>query len=268
MALALISQRNSRRRFVALFGMAGLRGLLDVACAELKARPAATTRREPQAALVPQVPVQAQRDRSFAQLRKQLQAFDAVLDTPSHAPGPIRAATTFDSQQAQPAAGAGVVLLWPLLPKLFGKLGLAERGKFIDEQARSAAAGYISQIIWPDDVTKVREMIPILLAGLAIGSIEPVQRCVLTNPVEALLDDTIGSLARMVPGLFRLGPADLRLMFLGRRGTVSHDGEGFIVDVEADATDVLLRQLPWPLSPIALPWLAAPLAVRWVGHDA
>lgn len=39
--------------------------------------------------------------------------------------------------------------------------------------------------------------------------------------------------------------------------------ESRTLTIETEASDVLLRYLPWPLTQVVLPWLPSPIQVDW-----
>ncbi|HEX7135429.1 MAG TPA: contractile injection system tape measure protein, partial [Iamia sp.] len=59
-------------------------------------------------------------------------------------------------------------------------------------------------------------------------------------------------------------PDALRAEFLRRPGTLTVDDDGdWLLRVEGRGVDVLLDQLPWGTSVVALPWMSRLLRVEW-----
>ncbi|WP_127913646.1 contractile injection system tape measure protein [Serratia odorifera] len=161
----------------------------------------------------------------------------------------------------RPLTNAGLVLLWPLLPRLFSTFGWLEEGLFIDEQARGHAIGCLDWLAWGDpDLAQWRTPCTALLCGLDLDT--PHEACLPSLSRQADLDAWLGGALATVPLLARCGASDLRTFFLQRTGTFDNASRRLVI--EPEAPDVLLHQLPWPLTPVVLPWLPAPLCVDWI----
>ncbi|MDT0228794.1 contractile injection system tape measure protein [Serratia marcescens] len=158
-------------------------------------------------------------------------------------------------------AGAGLVLLWPLLPRLFSESGWLEEGQFIDEQARSQAAGCLDWLAWGDaDSADWRLPCVRVLCGIA-PDVES-EICSPSRAQQAALAVWLGQAFAAIPLLDRCSVNDIRTFFLQREGELSL-GDRVTLAPVAEAPDVLLRNLPWPLVQIMLPWLPAPISVEW-----
>lgn len=155
---------------------------------------------------------------------------------------------------------AGLVLLWPLLPRLFSTLGWLDEGCFVDEQARWQAVGCLDWLTWGDaEPADWRSPCTRLLCDVAW------ETPFVAFPPSALhqteLDQWLGQALAAVPILARCTPADVRIFFLQRMGTFNEESR--TLTIETEASDVLLRYLPWPLTQVVLPWLPSPIQVDW-----
>ncbi|MGP3284209.1 contractile injection system tape measure protein [Serratia bockelmannii] len=155
---------------------------------------------------------------------------------------------------------AGLVLLWPLLPRLFSTLGWLDEGCFVDEQARWQAVGCLDWLAWGDaESADWRSPCTRLLCDAAW------ETPFVAFPPSALhqteLDQWLGQALAAVPILARCTPADVRIFFLQRMGTFNEESR--TLTIETEASDVLLRYLPWPLTQVVLPWLPSPIQVDW-----
>ncbi|MEO0974455.1 MAG: contractile injection system tape measure protein, partial [Pseudomonadota bacterium] len=55
----------------------------------------------------------------------------------------------------------------------------------------------------------------------------------------------------------------LREAFLQREGALRHHDEGWQLQVDQRAYDMLLDRLPWSFTPLRLPWMDEVLQVQW-----
>lgn len=158
-------------------------------------------------------------------------------------------------------AGAGLALLWPLLPQLFSNAGLLEEGIFTDDQARWQAMACLDWLAWGDEaLAEWRTPVARLLCGIALN--EPFLSFPPPQALQATLDGWLERAFSAVSPLNRCSVNDLRFLFLQRYGLLSTEERVTLV-TESNAADILLHNLPWPLTSIMLPWLSAPISVGW-----
>lgn len=163
--------------------------------------------------------------------------------------------------ETQWVSSAGLVLLWPLLPQLFELAGWTVEGQFVDDAARWQAVAALDWLAWADeDLAEWRAPVARLLCGIDpetpfnTGPVEPEQ--------QDMLDSWLDAILRAVPSLQRCGTAMVRSLFLQRAGILSVVGSQKLA-LEREAADILLLDLPWPLSQVVLPWREVPLGVEW-----
>ncbi|MEA0988978.1 contractile injection system tape measure protein [Pseudomonas aeruginosa] len=174
---------------------------------------------------------------------------------------PARFQLVGESEEPWVVASAGLVLLWPLLPRLFSGFGWLEDGRFIDEQVRWQALACLDWLAWGDEeVAEWRTPCARLLCGIDWEDEFQAQPPTVARQRE--LDEWLGQVFAAVPTLNRCGVGDLRAFFLQRPGTLSEERR-LLLTIESDASDVLLHSLPWPLTQVMLPWLPIPLGVDW-----
>ncbi|MFP3507259.1 contractile injection system tape measure protein [Burkholderia sp. SIMBA_062] len=161
-----------------------------------------------------------------------------------------------------PVANAGLILLWPLLPRWFNTLGLVNDGRFVDDAARWQALGCLDWLAWGDpELAEWRTPLSRWLCGIPWDApFDP-------QPVSAErqddLDTWLTATFAGLPLLNRCSVGDLRAFFFQRAGTLNEVEDHLTLSVEPDATDVLLQGLPWPRTQVVLPWLPGPLAIDW-----
>lgn len=163
------------------------------------------------------------------------------------------------------AFSAGLVLLWPMLPSLFSQLRLTNDGDFVDGSARLRAACWLDWLVWQDD-TPAEWRLPLnkLLCGLPLDVPCASWEVPDIETINAL-DLWLAPMPTMLGGaLAKCTPSDLRLLFLQRAGTLVRRETDWILQVDEDASDILLSDLPWPLEEVGLPWMESPLAIEWL----
>ncbi|HNC99822.1 MAG TPA: contractile injection system tape measure protein, partial [Myxococcota bacterium] len=162
---------------------------------------------------------------------------------------------------------AGLVLLWPFLPRYLQKLGwVDERPGFVDEVRRMWA---IFQLGLLSDGRPPREHwlgLPKLLCGVEPDSFwflpgEPAEaeRIAAAEEGERLLAAVIAH----VRALRDPPVAAFQRDFLRREGILSRRSPRWLLRVQPAPQDLLLPQFPWTWAWIRLPWMDAALEVEW-----
>jgi hypothetical protein len=186
-----------------------------------------------------------------------------------------RAATPGDEEQWNHAvpepihvANAGLVLLWPFLPRYFELLGFVRDGGFVDFNSRSRAVQLLN-LLASGQLAHHEAELPLakVLCGvapampLAEGSnVEPDAR------ERSLSEELLGGVRQNWDKLRNTTAEALREAFLMRDGRLQAEGGSertWRLIVELKAYDVLLDTLPWRLSPIRFGWMTEMLSVQW-----
>ncbi|HVS95059.1 MAG TPA: contractile injection system tape measure protein [Puia sp.] len=166
---------------------------------------------------------------------------------------------------------AGMVILHPLLPTFFTRLGLVKDGEFVDEAAQrrglpllhyAVTAGTYTADDQEGGAPEYELSIARVLCGFPLS--EPVARHFI--PTAAEIEEIDGLLDACLAQWTKLGTtsrAGLRGNFLHRAGRLQQKDGRMRLDVERSSIDVLLDYLPWPLSLIRLPWMKEILHVNW-----
>jgi hypothetical protein len=155
---------------------------------------------------------------------------------------------------------AGVILLHPFLPQLFGTLGIAAEDKMLQPERALGLLHFLTtgQVIAPE----YELMLPKILCNVPLET--PVDSEVTLTAGEqeeavALLEAVVGHWA----ALRNTSPDALRGTFLLRPGKISLRDGDWLLQVESNSVDLLLELLPWGISPIKLPWMEKMLWVEW-----
>ncbi|MCF2134590.1 MULTISPECIES: contractile injection system tape measure protein [Mycetohabitans] len=188
-------------------------------------------------------------------------------------PGPLTAQQPLPASQPDlsidkplPISGAGLVLFWPLLPTVLRRLGLVAEKTFIDEAAQYGAVNWLNRLIWGDDaVLESRALFNKALCALPLDA--PFTEAPLETERLAELNAWLDGLPMSLPGLQRCGVPDIRQLFLQRTGYLTQRAGQWTVHVDTDASDVLLRDICWPMQAVLLPWLEKPIAIDWALTD-
>jgi hypothetical protein len=156
---------------------------------------------------------------------------------------------------------AGLVILHPFLPQFFGALDIAAEDRLLQPERGLCLLHFLAtgQAVAPE----YELVLPKILCNIPVE--EPVDTGLELTDLEkeeaaALLEAVI----RHWEALRNTSPDGLRGTFLLRPGKISLRDDGdWLLQVEAQAFDILLEHLPWGLSMIKLPWMERMLWVEW-----
>jgi len=167
--------------------------------------------------------------------------------------------------------GAGIVLLWPLLPVLFKRLWPAGMNAVNKQQA----VCLLDWLLWQDNQREAewRTTFLRILCGLAFNT--PITVWQQPNEQQQkIANEWLESCVLQLPlptEISRkplLDIQSLRLWFLQRPGILLPTSGGWQLTIDSEAQDILLSALPWPLDtwilqPAFIPWLDMELAISW-----
>jgi hypothetical protein len=180
----------------------------------------------------------------------------------AQSPAQILARSRLVSEEPVMVSNAGIVLLWPLLPELLGKLGLIDEDGFVDEAAQYQAARWLDFLVWGDEREPERTMLTLRLCGLREA--EPVvYEDPIPDEISATIGDWLSGLPKRIPHCSRCKAGDMRELFLQRAGVLLECEDHDELQVLPHASDFLLVDLQWPLTSVPWNWLARPLQVHW-----
>lgn len=169
-----------------------------------------------------------------------------------------------DLEKAQPwhTQDVGLVLLWPFLARYFKKQKLTDgAGQFLSEAHQYQAL--LSLYQQSELELDIDDMIT---AKLLIG-LHPDHEVDIDLPVASEYSKTINLVElaiRSWPKAKSMSVSGFKQMFLNREGNVVVTEQGYLIEVEKRAEDILLTQLPWGLGVIHLPWFGQKLLnVNW-----
>lgn len=161
---------------------------------------------------------------------------------------------------------AGLVLAHPFLPHLFRSVDYLEPGdrSHWADKARAARAVRLLQWLVDERIDAPEPELALNKILCGLDPAEPAAAAVAFTDLELQYGESLLTtiLANWAP-LAGSGIEGLRKTFLQREGRLTRSEEGWRLEVETHAFDILLGQLPWNFSTIRYPWMEKPLAVRW-----
>ncbi|MEL5589493.1 contractile injection system tape measure protein [Serratia ureilytica] len=164
---------------------------------------------------------------------------------------------------SQRISNAGLLLLWPLLPQLFSRLGLWEEEQFVSDAARWQAVYGLDRLVWGEiSPMEGRLTLNQVLCGVScLTSVPP------SMPLSLLqlqqVDDWLAAIGQQLPGWQKLSLTDIRQLFLQRAGEINMEEMFPQISVWSEPYDFLLRDWPWPMTLASFPWTEQPLTIVW-----
>ncbi|HBR30406.1 MAG TPA: hypothetical protein DD789_13315 [Firmicutes bacterium] len=159
---------------------------------------------------------------------------------------------------------AGLVILWPYLPRFFETTGLVREQQFVSAEARERAALLLHYLTYGANHAQEYEItLNKILCGLEPST--PINPCLAQlSKTEALEGESLlQAVIQHWPALKKMSVSALRSMFLRREGIITtRDGSLVLRVAEADY-DLLLDQMPWGIGTVRLPWMEQFLLVEW-----
>lgn len=156
---------------------------------------------------------------------------------------------------------AGVIIIAPFLHALFEKSGIVKGNKIIDSDIALALIHYC--ITGNTNPAEFELVLPKILCGI------PIQQTVVLNAIitQKYQDEANEMLMAVIEHWSVLKGSTingLRESFLQRSGKLSINNKQWLLQVEQQSFDMLLRHLPWNISMIKLPWMNEMLITEWI----
>lgn len=202
------------------------------------------------------------------------EALGKVRYLPAGAMGKVsdkRQASTAEAKESRkkdfliPVKNAGLVLVTPWLPLLFGRLGLTEENKFRDDEARIRAI-FLLQLLYLPDPSAEHEEHELYLNKLLTGCPDdmPLPRSVACGAEE---QKTLWSMVEAILRQWKpaMSAGGFCGSFICRAGYLQEEEKNWQLRVVPRAYDVLLESFPAPINIIKTPWMEKHLAVTWKG---
>lgn len=158
---------------------------------------------------------------------------------------------------------AGLILLHPFLETLFEHLELTIGNKWINDVSHQKAV-LVSEFMVTGN-TQFEEFnlaLNKILCGIDIDEIVPTT-IQMNEDTKTECDNLLKAVITHWEVLKNTSSDGLREAFLQRSGKLSRVNDGWLLQVEQKAIDVLLNHLPWGIGIIKLPWMNEMLVVEW-----
>lgn len=158
---------------------------------------------------------------------------------------------------------AGLILLHPFLETLFEHLGLSIESKWVNSLSQQKAA-LVSEFLVSgnDDFEEFNLVLNKILCGIDIDEIVPTT-IRLNEETKTECDNVLKAVITHWEVLKNTSIDGLREAFLQRSGKLSRVDDGWRLQVEQKAIDVLLNHLPWGIGIIKMPHMSEMLFVEW-----
>jgi hypothetical protein len=157
----------------------------------------------------------------------------------------------------------GLVILHPFLQPLFEEFGLIEANRFVSAQAQQRAAVllyYLHQGI--GEYEEYEMAFNKILCGLSLEDVLAAG-IVLTGEEKKECDQLLDTVVGYWEALKGASGDALQETFLRRRAKLCFKDDYWLLQVERNATDILIDRLPWGFGIIKLPWLKQLIHVEW-----
>ena len=158
---------------------------------------------------------------------------------------------------------AGLVIVWPYLPRLFSNLGMVENDNFIDMDAAERAALLLQYLVEPDtEIPESLLSLNKLLCGFELSWPLPADFTP-TEQEQSECDALLKAVTCHWDVLKNMSFERIRLDFLQRQGVLRARAGNWLLQVEQQTLDILMQKLPWPIGVVKLPWMDCALLVDW-----
>lgn len=158
---------------------------------------------------------------------------------------------------------AGVIILWPYLEMFFKELDLVKNKTFIDEPSRWKAVQLLHYLAFGSEVSEEHEWaLNKVLCGMQTSDFVP-EEFELSNEEREECNNLLKSVVRNWKALKNTSAEGLQQAFLQRNGLLKNDPDGYLIEIERTAIDVLLDKLSWSISIIKLPWNKGLIHIKW-----
>ena len=158
---------------------------------------------------------------------------------------------------------AGLVIVWPYLPRFFVNLGLAQGNGFIDDSAAERAVLLLQYLVAPHpEIPESLLSLNKLLCGLDLQRPLPAE-CTPTERELEECDALLRALQLHWNVVANLSADRIRTDFLQREGVLRPCAGNWQLQVENQVQDVLVKRLPWPIGVVKLPWMDYAILVHW-----
>jgi hypothetical protein len=168
-----------------------------------------------------------------------------------------------DESEAIYVDNAGLVILHPYLQQLFEAFDLIRNKSWTDKWAQYAAVRVLQYLVTGNDESPEFDL-PLnkVVCGLMPEDVLEVREP-LSEEIRGECDSLVEAVIEHWAALKNTGVAAFRETFLQRNGKMTQVNNGWLLQVEQKAVDVLLSRLPWGIGTIRLPWMDQIIHTEW-----
>lgn len=177
--------------------------------------------------------------------------------------------TATSPQDELPEEGAyidngGLVILHPFFQPLFTELELMTvDGAFVAEEAKHRATVILNYLLTGDSSYSECDMVlNKLICGIPVDDVLPAD-ITLTEKETSECDGLLETVVGYWEALKGASKEAMRETFFQRKAKIRFKDDHWLLQVERNATDILLDRLPWGIGIVRLPWLQYLIHVEW-----
>ncbi len=175
-----------------------------------------------------------------------------------------RLQSPFDDTDFITVSNAGLVILWPFLPKFFENLGLMTNKEFTEEEAKYKAVCAL-QYLCNNDQSELFEgtlSLPKILCEIALE--DPIAIIELTEADIEVARGLLTSVIARGPSWKNLSLQGFMNSYLCRQGSLKIRDDHWLLQVPKETFDITLEKLPWGFGTVKLPWMNKIIQVEWI----
>lgn len=171
-----------------------------------------------------------------------------------------------DNEQADDKlyiSNAGIVLVWPFLPRFFNNLGYLEKGQFKGREFQERAVHVLQYLADArENVPEYTLMLNKLMCGMEVK--EAIKKEVVLTEQEKHECEVLLKTVIVQWDAVKNTPVDaFRQSFFQREGALFLKNGKWNLNVERKAYDVILKTLPWGLSLVRFSWSENVIYLEW-----
>ena len=193
--------------------------------------------------------------------RQRILQNSSVQERPGVQPGTIK--DPFTDSNEDYIYNAGLVIVWPYLPRLFSNLGMVDNDNFINMDTAERAALLLQYLVEPDtEIPESLLSLNKLLCGFDLSWPLPADFTP-TEREQSECDALLKAVTCHWDVLKNMSFERIRLDFFQRQGVLRTRAGNWLLQVEQQTHDILMQKLPWPIGVVKLPWMDCALLVDW-----
>ena len=195
-----------------------------------------------------------------ASLQKNMPAKQKIIDDDNK----LAVSDIFSEEEAIYISNAGIIILHPFLIPLFEELKLlGADNDFLSDECRIKAIVLLNYLCTGKDEYQEADLVfNKILCGSKPEDNLP-DDILLSENEKNECDQLLNTVTNYWEALKGSGREAMQETFFMRSGRLSFNNNQYLLQVEKNATDILIERLPWGIGIIQLPWPAHLIYVEW-----